>query len=120
MINMTSKPLIIGVVVILAVILVFIALPLSQPTAEIIVKQPERADFKLATMAVCQEKDGQNFCEDKVFYKCGEEVKEVSGPVICNGQTFALDLDKLGKGTFNSNWIDPRDAGFVANWIAKK
>ncbi|MBI4163445.1 MAG: hypothetical protein HY512_01165 [Candidatus Aenigmarchaeota archaeon] len=110
--------LVVGVIAIL--IAVVLVLPTLQPTAEIIVKQPEPVDFKLATMAVCQEKDGQNFCEDKIFYKCGEEVKQVSGPVVCNGQTFNLDLDKLGKGTFNSNWTDPRDAGFVGDWIAKK
>ncbi|HLD57355.1 MAG TPA: hypothetical protein VJA47_03560 [archaeon] len=115
---MNNRALSIGVVVILAVVLVFVALPLSQPTAEVIVKQP--LNFKIATMAVCQEKDGQNFCEDKLFYKCGDEVKEVSGPIVCDGKTYNFDLDKLGSGTFNPNWSDPRDADFVANWIAEK
>ncbi len=110
--------LVAGIIVIL--VAVVLVLPAFQPTAEVILKQPEKVDFKLATMAVCEERNGQNFCEDKVFYKCGEEVKQVSGPVVCNGQTFNLDLDKLGSGTFNSNWIDPRDADFVGDWIASK
>ncbi len=115
-----SKSIIIGVLVVLIVAGVFLAVPIFQPTAEVIVKQPEPLEFKLATMAVCQEKDGQNFCEDKLFYKCGDEVKEVSGPIVCDGKTYNFDLDKLGKGTFNSGWADPRDAGFVGDWIAGK
>ncbi len=117
---MSNKPLVIGVLALLIIVGAILALPVLQPTAEIIVKQPEKVEFKLATMAVCQEKDGQNFCEDKVFYKCGEEIKEVSGPVICDGKTYNFDIDKLGKATFNSGWTDPREVGFVANWTAKK
>lgn len=114
---MNSKSLVIGLAIVLVISLVLVALPLSQPTAEIVAKT---VNFKLATMAVCEERGGQNFCEDKLFYKCGDEVKQVAGEIVCDGKTYSFNLDMLGNGTFNSNWSDPRDPGFVGDWVAGK
>mgnify|MGYP001567021127 FL=1 len=111
-----NKWVVVGILVVLVVSGVLTAMPLFQPTAAV-VKEPGFVDFKVYTAADCEQKDAKTLCKDKVFYKCGEEIKEAANQVVCDGNTFDIDLDKLGSGQFNSGWVDPRNSDVIANSI---
>ncbi|MBL7206812.1 MAG: hypothetical protein ISS36_04400 [Candidatus Aenigmarchaeota archaeon] len=86
-------------------------------TGYIINDSPENTNFKTATFAICEDRNGQSYCEDRVFAVCNGEPIEVKNKTIeCNNKTYNIDLDKLGKSYMPKDWKDPRPADFITSW----
>lgn len=92
-------------VVILAVVVVSFSY-----TGQIIADaEPDPANFSTYTSAVCEKAGDKTYCQDKLFYRCGDEVGEVkTDKVYCNGKIYKVDKGKPGSAEFDENWEDPR------------
>ncbi len=81
----------------------------------------ENETFKIGTFAVCGERDGYPYCEDRVFASCNGELIEVTGETVeCNGKVYPVENKSLAKGYMDKNWSDPRPPDFVTGWAAGK
>lgn len=69
-------------------------------------------DFKLLTKAVCEEKSGHLFCNDKLFVRCKNEeyvIEKNANNFNCSNIIINFSEIKVtGHGVFRNDWADPR------------
>lgn len=68
----------------------------SQPSAKIIATEKVE-DFRVFTQAVCEDKGDSKFCQDKIFYSCNGDVKQIEGDtVFCENKSLEVGKVNLG------------------------
>jgi hypothetical protein len=81
----------------------------------------EGDNVKLATFAVCEQKDNYTLCKDKLFASCNHEVIEVNDSIFyCNGKKYNASNLPLGETYHIQNWTDPRQNNFITGWAASE
>ena len=71
------------------------------------IKNPDYAEFKTFTSAVCEEKNEFVYCKDELFVNCNGKISKAGEIEECNG----INLDGFkatGFAVFGKNWKDPR------------
>ena len=75
--------------------------------------------IKIATFAVCEEKENYTFCKDKLYASCNREAIEVvNGTFDCNGKIYNASELNLGEAYHPKNWTDPRQENSITAWAS--
>jgi hypothetical protein len=73
--------------------------------------------IKLATFAVCEQKDNQTHCSDQLFASCNGNLTEINETSFnCDGKTYDAENNSLGETSNPENWTDPRDQNLINAW----
>ena len=81
----------------------------------------ENVSFKTGTFAVCSERNGYVYCEDRVFASCNGTLIEATGETVeCGGKSYTVGSSPLAGAYMHGNWADPRPADFITGWAAAK
>jgi len=102
-------------VVILAIIILVLANNEKTVTGYVVKESLSKADFKILTKAVCEEKTDHVFCEDRLFVKCNSQEYLITDNNLenftgCSDLKLNLSGVKVtGSSIFGKEWNDPRD-----------
>ncbi|MCU0642484.1 MAG: hypothetical protein MUF61_02810 [archaeon] len=78
-------------------------------------------NIKTGTFAVCEQKDGYTFCEDRVFASCNHNpIEVINGSFGCNGKVYSIEESELGEAYLPAGWEDPRPANSITAWAASE
>jgi|GEM_PF-4379708 hypothetical protein len=76
--------------------------------------------FKTGTFAVCEDRGGYNYCEDRLFASCNGTLIEVANnSAECGGKIYDVDNGSFGESYMARNWTDPRPSDFITGWAAE-
>ena len=80
----------------------------------------EPIKVKLATFAVCEQKEGYTYCKDKVFASCDSALIEINNSFFyCNGTRYEVGNISLGEAYLN-NFTDSRRKDSITGWAASE
>ena len=104
--------------IIIAIMAIILVLPIANLTGFTVNKIQEKLpNFKLSTIAVCDDNETVKTCKDKLFYKCEDVINEVvSGIIECNGKRYNISQYNLGLANYHKNWDDPRPIEWLNKW----
>ncbi len=107
----------IALILLIAAALVYVISP--KTTGLTINEYSEEENIKLATFAVCEQKENYTLCKDKLFASCDNIPIEIKEPIFyCNGEEFNISSLPLGETYQIQNWSDPRQEDFITAWAA--
>ena len=111
---MSISPKVIAVVllsILLAAAVLFVNLP--KLTGDI---SQEPIKVKLATFAVCEQKEGYAHCKDKLFASCNNSLIELNNSFFyCNGTRYEVGNISLGEAYLN-NFTDAGRKELITGW----